>query len=46
MGEGIKSDSSAKVVKIADHESKHTLSLLAQAKRNIGKYKGLDKKQA
>lgn len=29
----------AKVVKIADHESKHTLSLLAQAKRNIGKAK-------
>lgn len=29
----------AKVVKIADHESKHTLSLLAQAKRNIGKRK-------
>ena len=27
----------AKVVKIADHESKHTLQLLAQAKRNIGK---------
>ena len=26
----------AKVVKIADHESKHTLPLLAQAKRNIG----------
>ncbi|MCG2791805.1 MAG: transposase, partial [Actinomycetia bacterium] len=29
----------AKVVKIADHESKHTLALLAQAKRNIGKRK-------
>lgn len=29
----------AKVVKIADHESKHTLSLLSQAKRNIGKAK-------
>jgi len=27
----------AKVVKIADHESKHTLQLLAHAKRNIGK---------
>ena len=26
----------AKIVKIADHESKHTLGLLAQAKRNIG----------
>ena len=26
----------AKVVKIADHESKHTLGLLSQAKRNIG----------
>jgi len=29
----------AKVVKIADHESKHTLALLSQAKRNIGKRK-------
>lgn len=29
----------AKVVKIADHESKYTLSLLSQAKRNIGKAK-------
>jgi len=26
----------AKIVKIADHESKHTLELLSQAKRNIG----------
>ncbi len=26
----------AKVVKIADHESKHTLQLISQAKRNIG----------
>ena len=29
----------AKIVKIADHESKHTLGLLAQAKRNTGKTK-------
>ena len=29
----------AKVVKIADHESKHTLALLSQAKRNMGKAK-------
>lgn len=27
----------AKVVKIADHESKHTLALLSQARKNIGK---------
>ena len=29
----------AKIVKIADHEAKHTLGLLAQAKRNIGEAK-------
>lgn len=29
----------AKVVKINDHESKHTLSLISQAQRNIGKKK-------
>ena len=29
----------AKVVKIADHESKYTLALLCQAKRNIGEAK-------